>query len=81
MPRPDQEMRWSTIGVPVHVAVAVKVHHHAPVKVRRATRKYENLKAEPRVALLIDDRRGDMDTAVGSTGRCSKGEVEGHGCW
>jgi len=28
---------------------------------RRATQKFENLKAEPRVALLIDDRRGEVD--------------------
>lgn len=41
---------------------------------RRATKKHENLMAEPQVALLIDDRRSDVDnlkvaTALTALGR------------
>jgi hypothetical protein len=34
---------------------------------RRATQKHENLMAEPRVALLVDDRRGGVDNLKVST--------------
>jgi heme iron utilization protein len=47
---------------------------------RRATRKHDNMKAEPRVALLIDDRRGtadDLKSVTALTGIGTAYEVSG----